>query len=70
MNLNILKLKEVIKKTAISRSSLYSKIQRGKFPQPLKLGERASGWIEDEIDEWIEQLRLEREVGGSNDSSH
>ena len=68
--LNILKLRQVTDKAAISRSSLYAKVKQGMFPAPVKLGERASGWIEDEIDEWIEQRKLEREVGGSNDSSH
>ena len=53
--LKILKLKQVTEKAAISRSSLYAKVKQGKFPAPVKLGERASGWIEDEIDEWIEQ---------------
>jgi len=68
--LKILKLKQVTEKAAISRSSLYAKVKQGKFPAPVKLGERASGWIEDEIDEWIEQIRLKRVEEGSNDSSH
>ncbi len=68
--MKILKLRQVTEKAAISRSSLYAKVKQGKFPAPVKLGERASGWIEDEIDEWIEQIRLERVEGGSNDSSH
>ena len=52
--MKILKLRQVTEKAAISRSSLYAKVKQGKFPAPVKLGERASGWIEDEIDEWIE----------------
>ena len=58
----VLKLKEVIKKSALSKSSLYEKIKRGTFPAPIKLGERASGWIDDEVDEWIEARRRERVV--------
>ena len=56
----VLKLKEVVKKSALSKSSLYEKIKRGTFPAPIKLGERASGWIDDEVDEWIEARRRER----------
>ena len=28
----------------------------GKFPRPIPLGERAVGWLEAEIDSWIEAL--------------
>jgi len=29
--------------------------QRGKFPKRVRLGERRFGWLEHEIDRWIEQ---------------
>ena len=61
--MKILKLKQVTEKAAISRSSLYAKVKQGKFPAPVKLGERASGWIEDEIDAWIEQRIQARQRG-------
>ena len=66
--LNILKLRQVTDKAAISRSSLYAKVKQGKFPAPVKLGERASGWIEDEIDAWIEQRIQARQRGHTQSS--
>lgn len=51
----ILKLPDVMGRCALSRSSIYAYIQNGKFPKPIRLGERAVGWMEAEISAWIEQ---------------
>ncbi|OBX00270.1 helix-turn-helix transcriptional regulator [Gallibacterium genomosp. 1] len=51
----ILRLKEVSQKTGLPRSTIYAKIKQGTFPSQLKLGPRASGWRESELDLWIEQ---------------
>jgi prophage regulatory protein len=32
---------------------IYLKIQRGTFPAPIKISERASAWIDSEIDDWM-----------------
>ncbi|ABQ54206.1 helix-turn-helix transcriptional regulator [Legionella pneumophila] len=56
MAYKILKLPEVKERTAISRSRIYNLISEGLFPKPILLGgARAVGWIESEINEWIEQ---------------
>ena len=49
----ILRLPEVKTRTALSRSTIYEGIARGDFPQPLKLGLRAVGWVESEVDAWV-----------------
>jgi prophage regulatory protein len=49
----ILRLPKVQERTGLSRSSIYLRASEGTFPQPIKLGTRASGWIADEIDAWI-----------------
>lgn len=59
--MNILRLPEVIIKTGRSRSTLYADIDAGRFPKPVKLGARAIGFVEDEIDAWIAQRIAERE---------
>lgn len=43
---------EVLRRTALSRSTLYELIAKGKFPKPLKLGERINCWPEHEVAEW------------------
>ncbi len=54
---NILRLPAVMEKVGLSRSSIYSRVRAGTFPKPVQLGERAVGWLESEIDEWIANLK-------------
>lgn len=49
----ILRLREVLCKTGISKTMLYDKMQKGEFPRQVPLGARAVGWYEDETNEWI-----------------
>lgn len=53
MTHTILRLPEVIKRTGLSRSSIYLRISNGEFPKTISLGDRAVGWLESEIDEWL-----------------
>lgn len=47
---------KVKERTGLSRSTIYAKIAQGTFPKPVCLGARAVGWLESEIDEWINSL--------------
>jgi prophage regulatory protein len=47
------RLPQVKARTGLSRSELYRRIAAGDFPQPVKLGERASAWNASEVDRWI-----------------
>ena len=49
----ILKLPSVVERTGKSRSPIYVDIQLGLLPRPVKLGARAVGWPEHEIDQII-----------------
>jgi len=51
--MNLIKLPEVISKTTLKKSSIYSLMLKGEFPKNIKLGERAVAWNSDQIDEWI-----------------
>ena len=55
MAYQILKLLGVKKKVGLSGSSIYRLIQEGKFPSQIILAERSSGWLESEIDQWLEE---------------
>ena len=52
--IKIIKLPEVKEATGLSRSAIYAYIKRGIFPQSVTLGPRAVGWVEAEIQEWLE----------------
>lgn len=50
-----LRLPEVLARTGLSRSTIYVRLDLGRFPRPVSLGGRAVGWIESEVEEWIRQ---------------
>lgn len=56
----ILRLPQVIEKSGLGRDSVYKGAREGWFPKPIKLTERASGWFEDEIDQFLEQRASRR----------
>lgn len=60
-HLKIMRMKEVIKTTGLSRSAIYQKVSVGQFPQQIKLGERAVGWLDDEVSGWLKkQISMSR----------
>ena len=62
MSQKILKLPDVMQRCALSRSSIYAFMAENRFPKPCSLGERAVGWIESEIHDWISQKAESRGV--------
>ncbi len=55
MTTAILRLPTVKARTGLSRSTIYLRISEGRFPKPVSLGGRAVGWIEEEVDDWLNQ---------------
>ena len=55
MAYSILRLPAVTARTGLSRSTIYLRISDNRFPKPISLGGRAVGWIESDINDWIEQ---------------
>ena len=49
----VLRLPRVQARTGLSRSTIYVRVADGNFPKPVRLGARAIGWIEAEVDQWI-----------------
>ena len=60
--MKVLRLKDVKEKTGLGRSSIYDYMKEGTFPKSIKLGERAVGWVADEVDLWLRK-RLEARDG-------
>ncbi len=60
----ILRLPAVKARTGLSRSTIYLRISEDRFPKPISLGGRAVGWIESEIDDWLnQQIEASRKAG-------
>lgn len=64
MTEKILKLSEVKLITGLSASSIYRGVSAGTFPPQIKLSERSSGWLNSEVNHWLQ----ERIEASRNDS--
>ena len=51
----ILRLPTVKSRTGLSRSTLYLRMSQDLFPKPVSLGARAVGWLESDVQEWLER---------------
>lgn len=49
----ILRIKTVLERTGLTRSTLYRKIQRGTFPRQVRIAVRCAGWRESAVSEWL-----------------
>ena len=66
-----IRLSEVMSRTGYGRTSIYRKMEDGSFPKSLKLGgppkdpnefdSRAIAWIEEEVDQWVEDRIEDRD---------
>ena len=59
----IIRWPEVHERVGYCRTNIYYLIQSGDFPAPIKLGSRAVGWLESDIENWIES-RIEQSQNG------
>ena len=57
----VIKLNEVKHLTTLSTASIYRQIKDNSFPKQIKLGERSSAWFYEEIIQWLEDKRIERD---------
>ena len=61
----LIKLKKVKEITTFSAATIYRLISQGEFPKQIKLAERSSGWLLEEVYNWIDQKKDERDGGDS-----
>lgn len=52
----LLRLREVLNRVPISRSSWWEGCRTGRFPQPIKIGPRTTVWRAEDIDAFIDSL--------------
>ncbi|MYL00803.1 MAG: AlpA family phage regulatory protein [Gammaproteobacteria bacterium] len=55
----LLTLTEVMERLTLGRTAIYKMIRAGKFPAPLKIGERASRWPADVVENWLQDRARE-----------
>ncbi|MDD3287947.1 MAG: AlpA family transcriptional regulator [Alphaproteobacteria bacterium] len=54
-NERILRIRDVLYRTGLSRSVFYLHVKDGTFPAPIKIGKRSVGWAEGQVQAWINQ---------------
>ena len=62
----ILRIRTVLQRTGLSRSTLYRKIQDGSFPRQVQISIHGAGWRESAINHWIADptgFRMEERAG-------
>lgn len=71
ISIRMLKLQQVIDKTGLSRSTIYSLLDSKSvsydpsFPTQVNIGTKSVAWVEAEIDEWLYAcIESSRHVGG------
>jgi len=49
----IIRLKTVLSRTGLSRSTIYRKIAEGTFPPQIRISIHGAGWRESDINRWV-----------------
>lgn len=64
----IIRLKTVLARTGLSRSTVYRKIAEGTFPRQLPISVHGAGWHESAVDRWIANPAAYRDDVGASAS--
>jgi prophage regulatory protein len=57
----IIRLKTVLARTGLSRTTLYRKVGEGTFPRQVKISIHGAGWRESAINQWVADPMAYRE---------
>ncbi|TXH09252.1 MAG: AlpA family transcriptional regulator [Spirochaetes bacterium] len=61
VKIKLLRRPDVEAMTGLRRSSIYEMMQDNTFPKPVQLNKRMVGWVESEIEGWLEEKIAERD---------
>ncbi|MEZ9440279.1 helix-turn-helix transcriptional regulator [Vibrio atlanticus] len=72
--MRLIRMREVLDKTGLSKATLYRLIAAGKFPASIQIAYRAVAWEESQVDEYllnmISQSNFKREQAEMKKSPH
>ena len=49
----VVRMRQLVTLVGLSRSTIYVLVSKGRFPVPIRLGDKAVGWRIDEIEQWV-----------------
>ena len=61
----LVRLDTVLEMTTLSVSTIYRLMKKGQFPRQIKISERSTRWVLDEIFEWMDGNFKARDEGES-----
>ena len=61
----LIRLETVKEMTTLSVSTIYREMKKGQFPRQIKISERSTRWVLDEIFEWMDGNFKARDEGES-----
>lgn len=53
----LVKLPEVVRRVGLGKTMLYQMIGQGRFPAPYKLSPFVARWSDQEISDWINEMK-------------
>ncbi len=64
--MRFLRIDEVIGKVGLSRPTIWRLERAGEFPRRRQLGQNSVGWVEEEVEEWMQsRVVVADDSGGS-----
>lgn len=66
--MRLIRLKEVMDLTGLSRASVYKFMAKNTFPKSVSLGDRAVAWVEQEVADWVLDKIAERDSDKKNNA--
>jgi len=61
----LVRLGTVLEMTTLSTATIYRLMKKGQFPRQIKISERSTRWVLDEIFEWMDGNFKARDEGES-----
>ena len=61
MDARLIRAKTVMERTGLGRSTLYARAHAGTFPKSVPLSRAMPGWVESEVQAWIDDCIAQRD---------
>lgn len=56
-SLRVIRFPELYRKVGLCRSQVWRLEKEGDFPKSIQLGKNSKGWIESDIDAWLQERK-------------
>ena len=58
----LLNIQDLTERLGMGRTTIFTKVRNGQFPQPIRFGSKCSRWKESEITAWVEAAAAARKA--------